>query len=76
MTGTSRIELAQEVDEIVVVRRLEQPFGVAAALEPDQRRERRVGRQLAADLRHGRDGAHLLRPRVADAVGERRRPIW
>ena len=41
-------------------RRLEQPFGVAAALEPDQRRERRVGGQLAAHLRHGREGAHFV----------------
>src|SRR5437868_2476117 len=46
--------------EVGFVLGLEQPFGGAAALEPDQRRQRRVRRKLATDLRHRRDGAHLL----------------
>ena len=33
-----RIELAQEIDEILLILRLEQPFGRAAALEPDEGR--------------------------------------
>ena len=54
ITGTSRIELTEEVDEVVLVLWLEQPFGGAAALEPDERRERRVRGQLSANLRKRR----------------------
>src|SRR5213076_1458148 len=50
----------EEMDEVLLVLGLEQPFGPAAALEPHQWRERRVSRQLATNGRHGRDRAHLL----------------
>ena len=48
--GPSRTKFAHELDQVVLIRRLEQPFGPAAALEPDQRRERRVRRELAVCL--------------------------
>ena len=75
ITGTCGIELAQEGDEVVDVGGLEQPFGLAAALEPDQRRERRVRGSAPADLGHGRDARSFARPRLADAVGQRGRPF-
>jgi hypothetical protein len=46
--------------QVVLVGRLEQPFRIAAALEPDERRERRVGGELAAHLGHGRARAHFF----------------
>src|SRR5439155_3205767 len=54
-----RVQVAQELRQVVLVRRLEQPFGIAATLEPNERREGCVRSQSAADLWHGRN-AHLL----------------
>ena len=70
-----RIELGEEAGEIVGILRLEQPFRRAARLEPDQRRQRRVGGELAGHLGEGRGAAHPRRPRLADAVGAARRPF-
>jgi hypothetical protein len=44
-----RIEIAEELRQALLVRGLEQPFGVAAALEPDQRRKRRVWGELSSN---------------------------
>ena len=70
-----RIEVAQKCDQIVFVLGLEQPFGPPAALEPDQRRERCVGGQLAA---HCGMVARALICALACRRGtaESRRPIW
>ena len=76
ITGTSGSSSRRKCDEILLVRRLEQPFGVAAALEPDQRRQRRVGGQPARAPRAWSRRALIARPfAVADAVGERGRPF-
>src|SRR5919107_560179 len=54
-----RVELGKEGGEIVDIGGLEQPFRRAAAFEPNKRRQRGIGGQLAADLGHCRDAAHL-----------------
>ena len=67
MTGISGSRLAQEFDEIVLVPGLEQPFGMAAALEPYERRKRRIAREPAANLRHP-SRRSFARPRSTDPV--------
>src|SRR4029079_12041595 len=54
------VEPTQELHQIVLVLRLEQPFGASAALEPHERGQGRVRGELSRDLRHGRDGAHFF----------------
>ena len=48
-----RIEPAQKVLQVIKILRLKQPFCHAARLEPDKRRQRRIGRQLSANRRQG-----------------------
>ena len=54
MTGTAGSSSARKSLQVRRVGRLEQPFRPAARLEPDERRERRVGGQPAAHLGKGR----------------------
>jgi len=57
--GYIRVKIAEEGNQVILVRGLEQIFGSSAALEPDERRERSVGSQLASDLRQSGD-AHFF----------------
>src|SRR5690606_1738158 len=50
------VEIAEKIGKIVGVLRLEQPVGRAAGLEPDERRKRGLGGQLAANGRKGGRG--------------------
>ncbi len=50
--GHGGIERAQEIGEVVGILGFEQPVGAATRLEPDERRQRCVGRELAPDGRH------------------------
>jgi hypothetical protein len=44
-----RVQPTQKLCEVLLVGGLEQPFGIAAALEPDQRRKRRVWGELSSN---------------------------
>ncbi len=48
--GYVRIELSQELDEVVLIGRLEQPLGRPAPLEPYERSEWSVGGQTSPRL--------------------------
>ena len=71
-----RIKRLQVIDQVVAVGRLEQPFGIAARLEPDERRQWRVRPSACREHRQGwpRRG-HLRRSRLGDSVGQARRPF-
>src|SRR6185369_14445934 len=56
--------------EVVLVLGLEQPFGGATALEPDERGERGVRCELAAYVGHG-DGGHFLLARAVQIPSAR-----
>ena len=70
-----RIELAQELRQILDARRPHQPFGRPAGAEPDEVGEAAVALGAALEPRQVDHARSCRRPRLGDAVGEAGRPF-